>query len=123
MPLVAFNINLSTPDLEIADRIAKRVRNLSGGYRFIKAIGVDLSDRHMAQVSMNLVNYQKTAVYRAFEAVKMEARRYGVSVVESEVVGLLPMEALIDCAEYYLQISDDFDPAKQIMENRLLEEE
>lgn len=123
MPLVAFNINLSTPDLEIADRIAKRVRNLSGGYRFIKAIGVDLSDRKMAQVSMNLVNYQKTAVYRAFEAVKMEARRYGVSVVESEVVGLLPMEALIDCAEYYLQISDDFDPAKQIMENRLLEEE
>lgn len=123
MPLVAFNINLSTPDLEIADRIAKRIRNLSGGYRFIKAIGVDLSDRKMAQVSMNLVNYQKTAVYRAFEAVKMEARRYGVSVVESEVVGLLPMEALIDCAEYYLQISDDFDPAKQIMENRLLEEE
>ena len=123
MPLVAFNINLNTADLEIANEIAKKIRFINGGYRFIKAIGVDLSDRKMAQVSMNLVNYQKTAVYRAFEAVKMEAARYGVGIVESEVVGLLPMEALIDCAEYYLQISRDFDPAKQIMENRLLEEE
>ena len=123
MPLIAFNINLNTPDVEIAKKIANRIRNIGGGYRFIKAIGIDLSERHMAQVSMNLVNYQKTAVYRAFEAVKMEAARYGVSVVESEVVGLVPMECLIDCAEYYLQIQESFDPAKQIMENRLLEGE
>lgn len=121
MPLVAFNVNLNTPDVEIATKIAKRIRHINGGYRFIKSIGIDLSERGMAQVSMNLVNYQKTAVYRAFEAVKMEAKRYGVSVVESEVVGLLPLEALVDCAEYYLQITEDFDPQKQIMENRLLE--
>ena len=122
-PLVAFNVNLNTPDVEIANKIAKRIRHINGGYRFIKSIGIDLSERHMAQVSMNLVNYQKTAVYRAFEAVKMEAKRYGVSVVESEVVGLVPMECLIDSAAYYLQISEDFDPAAQIMENRLLEGE
>ena len=123
MPLIAFNINLNTPDVEIATKIAKRIRHINGGYRFIKAIGIDLSEKHMAQVSMNLVNYQKSAVYQAFEAVKMEAKRYGVSVVESEVVGLVPMECLIDCAEYYLQIQDSFDPAMQIMENRLLEGE
>ena len=123
MPLVAFNVNLNTPDVEIANKIAKRIRHLSGGYRFIKSIGVDLSDRHMAQVSMNLVNYQKTAMYRAFEAIKMEAKRYGVVPVESEIVGLLPMEALIDTACYYLQVTEDFDMNKQVMESRLLEGE
>lgn len=121
MPLVAFNVNLDTPNLETANQIARRIRHINGGYRFIKAIGIMLDDRNMAQVSMNLTDYTKTAVYRAFEAVKMEARRYGVNVLESEIVGLLPMQALIDCAEYYLQVAN-FDPA-QVMENRLLEEE
>lgn len=121
MPLVAFNVNLDTPNLEIANQIAKRIRHINGGYRFVKAIGIMLDDRNMAQVSMNLTDYTKTAVYRAFEAVKMEARRYGVNVLESEIVGLLPMQALVDCAEYYLQAAN-FDP-NQIMENRLLEEE
>ena len=123
MPLVAYNVNLDTDNVEIADKIAKRIRHIGGGWRYIKAIGVDLGDRKMAQVSMNLTNYRKSAVYQAFETVKMEAARYGVNVLESEVVGLLPMEALIDCAQYYLQLTDDFDPVKQVLENRLLEEE
>lgn len=121
MPLVAFNVNLDTADLEVANAIAKKIRHIGGGYRYVKAIGIMLDDRNIAQVSMNLTDYTKTAVYRAFEAVKMEARRYGVRAIESEIVGLLPMQALVDCAEYYLQVAN-FDPA-QVMENRLLEEE
>ena len=119
VPLVAFNVNLGTDNLEIADKIAKTVRNLGGGLRFVKAMGVKLEDRNIVQVSMNLVNYEKTAVYRAFEMVKMEAKRYGVSVVGSEVIGLLPMEALIQCAEYYLQI-ENFS-MDQILEKRIWE--
>lgn len=121
MPLVAFNVNLDTANLDIANAIAKKIRHINGGYRFVKAIGIMLDDRNMAQVSMNLTDYTKTAIYRAFEAVKMEAARYGVHALESEIVGLLPMQALIDCAEYYLQVAN-FDPS-QVMENRLLEEE
>ena len=121
MPLVAFNVNLDTSDLEVANQIARRIRHINGGYRYIKAIGVMLEERNIAQVSMNLTDYTKTAIYRAFEAVKMEARRYGVRAVGTEIVGLLPMQALIDCAEYYLQV-ENFDSA-QVMENRLLEEE
>ena len=121
MPLVAFNVNLDTADLEIANQIAKKIRHINGGYRYVKAIGVMLEERHIAQVSMNLTDYTKTAIYRAFEAVKMEARRYGVRAVGTEIVGLLPMQALIDCAEYYMQL-ENFDSA-QVMENRLLEEE
>lgn len=121
MPLVAFNVNLDTPNIEIANQIARRIRHINGGYRYVKSIGIMLDDRNMAQVSMNLTDYTKTAIYRAFEAVKMEAKRYGVHALETEIVGLLPMQALIDCAEYYLQVAN-FDPA-QVMENRLLEEE
>ena len=119
VPLVAFNVNLGTDNLEIADKIAKSVRHLGGGLRFVKAMGVKLEDRNIAQVSMNLVNYEKTAVYRAFEMVKMEAKRYGVPVVGSEVIGLLPMEALIQCAEYYLQI-ENFS-MDQVLEKRIWE--
>ena len=102
-------------------RLPKKIRHINGGYRYVKAIGVMLEERHIAQVSMNLTDYTKTAIYRAFEAVKMEARRYGVKAVGTEIVGLLPMQALIDCAEYYMQL-ENFDSA-QVMENRLLEEE
>lgn len=116
-PLVAFNINLDTDNLEIADNIAKMVRLSSGGFKFCKAMGVELTDRNQVQVSMNLTKYTKTAVYRIFETVKMEAKRYGVSVVGSEVIGLVPMKALIDCAEYYLQI-ENFD-IDQVLETRL----
>ncbi len=119
VPLVAYNVNLGTDNLEIAEKIAKSVRHIGGGLRFVKAMGVKLEDRNIVQVSMNLVNYEKTAVYRAFEMVKMEAKRYGVPVVGSEVIGLVPMEALIKSAEYYLQI-ENFS-MNQILEKRVWE--
>lgn len=102
MPLVAFNVNLDTPNLEIASQIAKRIRHIGGGLRYVKAIGIMLDDRNLAQVSMNLTDFTKTSVYRAFELIKMEAKRYGVNVLESELVGLVPMQALVDCAELLL---------------------
>ena len=119
MPLVAFNVNLDTPNLQIADAIAKKVRYIGGGLRFCKAMGVTLEDRNITQVSMNMTDYTKTALYRSFELIKVEARRYGVSVVGSEIVGMLPMQALIDCAEYYLGI-ENFS-SDQILENKLME--
>jgi len=118
-PLVAFNVNLGTSDINIADSIAKTVRNIGGGLRYVKAMGVMLHERNIVQISMNLVNYEKTAVYRAFEMIRMEARRYGVPVVGSEVVGLVPMDALINTAEYYLQI-ENFSK-DQILERRICE--
>lgn len=102
MPLVAYNIDLDTTNVEIANKIAKAIRHSGGGFRFIKAGGVEIAERGITQVTMNITNYQKTAVYRVFETVKMEARRYGVNVLGSEIVGLVPMEALIDTSEYYL---------------------
>lgn len=117
MPLVAFNINLNTPDLRIADEIAHRIRHINGGFRFVKSMGVLLEDRNIAQVSINMTDYTKTSLYRVFETVKMEARRWGVSVVGSEIIGLTPMAALVDCAEYYLRI-ENFR-MDQILETRL----
>lgn len=119
MPLVAYNVNLNTSDLSIADAIAKKVRHIGGGLRFCKAMGVELTDRHIVQVSMNLTDYTKTAVYRAHEMVRMEARRYGVEIVGAEVIGLVPMKALIDCAEYYLGIENFCET--QILELRMME--
>lgn len=118
-PLVAFNVNLGTDNLQVAETIAKTVRHIGGGLRFVKAMGVKLEDRNIVQVSMNLVNYEKTAVYRAFEMVKMEAKRYGVPVIGSEVIGLVPMAALISSAEYYLQI-ENFS-MNQVLEKRISE--
>ncbi|MBC5629996.1 glutamate formimidoyltransferase [Clostridium sp. NSJ-6] len=117
VPLVAFNVNLDTDNIEIAQNIAKVVRHIGGGLRYVKAMGVELKERRIVQVSMNLVNYEKTAVYRAFEMVKIEAKRYGVNVIGSEVIGLVPMAALIGCAEYYLQI-ENFSQ-DQILEKRI----
>ena len=105
-PLIAYNINLDTPNIEIASKIAKTIRHSSGGYRYIKAGPVEVPERNITQVTMNLTDYSKTAIYRAFEAVKMEARRYGVNVTGSEIVGLCPMEALIDTAVYYLGLEN-----------------
>lgn len=117
MPLIAFNVNLSTPDIEIANKIAKQVRHLSGGFRFVKGIGVELHDRGIVQVSMNLTDYTKTSIYRVFETIKMEAARYGVNVVGSEIVGLIPMQALVDTADYYLRLENfKYD---QVLETRL----
>ncbi|HEQ4685681.1 glutamate formiminotransferase [Streptococcus pyogenes] len=119
MPLVAFNVNLDTDNIDIAHKIAKIIRGSGGGYKYCKAIGVMLEDRHIAQVSMNMVNFEKCSLYRTFETIKFEARRYGVNVIGSEVIGLAPAKALIDVAEYYLQV-EDFDYNKQILENHLL---
>lgn len=119
MPLVAFNVNLDTDNIEVANKIAKNVRFLGGGLRFCKAIGIDLKERKQTQVSMNMTDYTKTALYRAFELIKIEAKRYGVNVVGSEVIGLLPMEALIDTAVYYLGI-EDFS-MDQVLESRIME--
>lgn len=117
MPLVAFNINLGTDNLDIAQDIARKVRHLNGGFRFVKAMGVMLEDRHIAQVSMNLTDYQQTAMYRVFETVKMEAQRYGVPVVGSEIIGLVPMQALAESAAYYMRV-EGFNMG-QLLENRL----
>lgn len=118
MPLVAFNVNLGTNDLKIADTIAKKVRFLGGGLRFVKAMGVELQDRGIVQVSMNLTNYTKTSIYSVVELIRIEARRYGVPIVGSELIGLAPMEALVDCAAYYLQI-EDFN-IEQVLESRFI---
>lgn len=120
MPLVAFNINLSTPDLTIAHDIAKKIRHIGGGLRFVKAMGVELKDRGITQVSINMTDYTRTALYRAMEMVRFEARRYGVTVVGSEIIGLVPMEALIDTAAYYLGL-ENFS-MDQVLEARLLGE-
>ncbi|WP_053955841.1 glutamate formimidoyltransferase [Inediibacterium massiliense] len=102
MPLVAYNIDLDTKDIEIAKSIAKVIRHSSGGFRYIKAGGVEIKERGITQVTMNITDYTKTSIYRVFETVKMEAKRYGVNVLGSEIIGLVPMEALIDSASYYL---------------------
>ena len=120
MPLVAFNVNLDTADLAVADRIAKAVRHISGGLRYVKAMGVELKDRGIVQVSINMTDYQKTPLYRVFELIRIEARRHGVNVVGSEIVGLTPMEALIDSAVYYLGL-EQFS-MQQVLEARILEE-
>ncbi len=120
MPLVAYNINLNTPSLEIAHDIAKKIRFIGGGLRFCKAMGVELKDRGITQVSMNLTDYSRTAIYRAHEMVRFEAQRYGVSIVGSEIIGLVPMEALIDTASYYLGL-ENFS-IQQVLEARIMEE-
>lgn len=119
MPLVAYNVNLGTNDLSVADAIAKKVRFVGGGLRFCKAMGVELKERGIVQVSMNMTDYTRTALYRAFELVRIEARRYGVSVVGSEVIGLVPMEALVDTASYYLGL-EGFS-MDQVLEARVME--
>ena len=93
MPLIAYNINLATDRLDVAKKIANAVRHSSGGLRYVKAMGLPLEDRGIVQVSMNLTNFEKTPIYRVFELVKREAARYGVSVLESEIIGLVPSAA------------------------------
>lgn len=117
MPLIAYNINLNTNRLDVAKKIAAGIRQSSGGYRYVKAAGFSLADRGIVQVSMNLTNYEKTPIFRVFETVKREAERYGVSILESEIVGLVPAAALHAAAEYYLQIAG-FKP-DQVLENKL----
>ena len=118
--LIAYNINLATRDLAVADRIAKAIRHMSGGFRYVKAMGVDLSERGLVQVSINMTNFRKTPLHRVFECVKNEAERHGVAVVGSEIVGLTPADALFAAAEHYLRL-EGFSAA-QVLETKLLEE-
>lgn len=119
MPLVAFNINLNTPRLDIATAISKKIRHINGGYRFVKALGVDLADRGIVQVSINMTDFTRTSLYRVFETVRFEARRWGVTIAGSEIIGLVPMQALVDTAEYYLGL-EDFS-IDQVLETRIAE--
>lgn len=119
MPLVAYNINLDTPRLEIAHGIAKKIRFIGGGLRYCKAMGVELKERGITQVSINMTDYTKTALYQAMEMVRFEARRYGVNVVGSEIIGLVPMAALIDTSAYYLGL-ENFS-MQQVLEARIME--
>jgi glutamate formiminotransferase len=118
MPLIAYNINLGTSDLSVADRIAKSIRHIGGGFRYCKAMAVDLKDRGIVQVSINMTNYKKTPLFRVFECVKSEAARWGVNVVGSEIVGLTPAEALYEAAEFYLRI-EKFSP-DLVLETKLM---
>ena len=116
-PLIAFNVYLTTDDVSIAKKIARAVRGSSGGLRYVKALGLLVGGR--AQVSMNLTDYRQTPIQRVMEMIRSEATRYGVSVASSEIVGLVPQQALLDVALHYLQLGS-FDPA-QVLESRLTE--
>ena len=117
--LVAYNVNLGTADLKVADRIAKAIRHIGGGYRYVKAMGVELTARGIVQVSVNMTNFEKTPLHRVFETVRSEAERYGVPVVGSEIVGLVPQGALLAAAEHYLRL--EADPRPQVLESKLLD--
>ncbi len=116
-PLVAYNVNLHTGDLNVAKKIANAVRERSGGLANVKAMGLLLEERKQVQVSMNLVNCDATPVYRVVELIRAEAARYGVSIANTEVVGLIPMKYLLDCAAYYLQL-EGFS-ADQVLEKKI----
>ncbi len=115
LPLIAFNVYLGSDDVEVAKAIARAVRHSSGGLRYVKALGLLVEGK--AQVSMNLTDYRQTPVHRVVEMIRREAERYGVSVVESELIGLIPNEALVEAATFYLQLGGF--SGHQILENRL----
>lgn len=117
MPLIAYNINLATNRLDVAKKIASAVRHSTGGFRYVKAMGLALEDRGIVQVSMNLTNYEKTPIHRVFEMVTREAARYGVAVLESEIIGLVPSAALTHTAAWYLQVEGFTD--EQVLENAM----
>jgi len=118
--LIAYNVNLGTADLAIADRIARAIRHVSGGFRYCKAMGVALADRGIVQVSINMTNFRKTPLHRVFECVRSEAERHGVPIVGSEIVGMTPADALYAAAEHYLRL-ERFTP-EMVLETKLLEE-
>jgi len=118
--LIAFNINLGTKDVSIAKKIAQTIREVKGGYKYCRAIGLMIEEKGVAQVSINMTNFVETPLHRVFETVKSEAARYGVNVVGSEVIGLTPLQALVDTAAFYLRI-DDFSRS-QVLEAGLIED-
>src|SRR5499427_5304642 len=115
--LIAYNVNLNTPDIRVANKIAKAIRFSSGGLRYVKSMGVELKARNLAQVSINLTDFEQTPMHRVYEMVKREAERYGAMPVGSEIVGLVPKKALEMAADYFLQL-ENFSPA-QVFENKL----
>jgi glutamate formiminotransferase/formiminotetrahydrofolate cyclodeaminase len=115
--LIAYNVNLNTPDVSIANKIAKAIRFSSGGLRYVKSMGVELKARNLAQVSINLTDYEQTPMHRVYEIVKREAQRYGAVPVGSEIVGLVPKKAIEMAADYFLQL-ENFSPS-QVFENKL----
>lgn len=115
--LIAYNINLSTSDVAIAKKIAASIREAKGGYKFCRAMGVMIEERNMAQVTINMVDYTGTPLHRVFETVKSEAARYGVNIIGSEIVGMVPLQALIDTADFYLRL-EGFE-RKQVLEENL----
>jgi glutamate formiminotransferase len=117
--LIAYNINLGTSDVQIAKKIASSIREAKGGYKYVRAMGVMLEEQNIAQVSINMVDYTGTPLHRVFETVKSEAARYGVNVIASEIIGLTPLQALLDAAEFYLRL-EGFDK-QQVLETRLFE--
>jgi len=117
--LIAFNVNLGTDKIEIADRISRSIRHISGGFRYVKALGFRLEDRDIVQISMNMTNYKKTPLFRVFEVIRSEAERYGVPIVGSEIVGLTPLQALVEVAEHYLRL-EKFS-CSTILEKRMLD--
>ena len=119
MPLVAYNVNLGTDDIDIAKNIAKVVRASGGGFTHCKALGIEIKERNIVQVSMNMVDYTKSTLFRVFDTIEREANRYGVNVIGSEIIGLVPMQALVDVADYYLKL-ENFD-SSQILEKRMFE--
>lgn len=119
LPLIAFNVNFNSDNLDLANAIARSVRHLNGGLRYVRAIGVNLSDRGMVQVSMNLTNYRETPIHKVMEAVRSEASRYGLSIVSAELVGPAPLEAMEELVRFYLQVHDF--SAQQIIETNLLQ--
>jgi formiminotetrahydrofolate cyclodeaminase len=117
--LIAYNVNLGTADVDIAKRIARTIRFSSGGFRFVKSMGVMLASRNLAQVSINLTDFEQTPLHLVFETVRREAERYGVPVVGSEIVGLIPRKAIEMAAEYFLR-AENFRP-ELVLENRIAE--
>jgi glutamate formiminotransferase len=120
MPLVAYNVNLNTSDLAIAKDIAKKVREKDGGLPSVKAMGFDIKERGIVQVSMNLTNFHVTGIWKVFEEIRKEAKARGVEVIGSEIVGTVPLEALVACSDNYLKL-ENFKK-EQILETRLWED-
>jgi glutamate formiminotransferase len=119
MPLIAYNVNLNTNDLALAKKIAKTIRERDGGFPYVKALGLEIKERGIVQVSMNLTNYLETPIHIVFDKIKTEAENAGVNVLESEVIGLLPIQAMVDCAKYYLNATEF--KFEQLLEPRVWE--
>jgi len=114
-PLIAFNINLATDNLEIGKKIVKAVRGATGGFQHVRAIALEIPERKMVQVSMNLTNYEKTPIHRVYEVIKMEAESYNIGIADTELVGPVPVYALEELLRFYIRVNDDFSTEQMYM--------